>query len=59
MARPTPTSNEIEIKSVDIVVSKADEEGNIEYANPIFYKLSGYNKRELCTPFNFKTSRHA
>ena len=47
MARPTPTSNEIEIKSVDIVVSKADEEGNIEYANPIFYKLSGYNKREL------------
>ena len=47
MARPTPTNNEIEIKSVDIVVSKADEEGNIEYANPIFYKLSGYNKREL------------
>jgi len=47
MERPTPTSNEIEVKSVDIVVSKADEEGNIEYANPIFYKLSGYNKREL------------
>ena len=47
MARPTPTNNEIEIKSVDIVVSKSDEEGNIEYANPIFYKLSGYNKREL------------
>jgi len=47
MARPTPNSNEIEIKSVDIVVSKADEEGNIEYANLIFYKLSGYNKREL------------
>ncbi|CAA6808822.1 MAG: PAS sensor protein [uncultured Sulfurovum sp.] len=47
MARPTPTNNEIEVKSVDIVVSKSDEEGNIEYANPIFYNLSGYNKREL------------
>jgi PAS domain S-box-containing protein len=47
MARPTPTNNEILLKPVDIVVSKADEEGNIEYANPIFYKLSGYNKREL------------
>ena len=47
MARPTPIDNEIILKSVDIVVSKSDEEGNIEYANPIFYKLSGYNKREL------------
>jgi len=47
MARPTPIDNEILLKPVDIVVSKSDEEGNIEYANPIFYKLSGYNKREL------------
>jgi PAS domain S-box-containing protein len=47
MASPTPTTNEIEVKSVDIVVSKSDEEGDIEYANPIFYKLSGYNKKEL------------
>jgi PAS domain S-box-containing protein len=47
MERPTPTSNEIEVKPVDIVVSKADKEGDIEYANPIFYKLSGYNKKEL------------
>ena len=47
MERPTPTNNEIVVKPVDIVVSKADAEGNIEYANPIFYKLSGYNKREL------------
>jgi PAS domain S-box-containing protein len=47
MERPTPNNNEVEVKSVDIVVSKSDDEGNIEYANPIFYKLSGYNKREL------------
>lgn len=47
MERPSPTTNEIEIKPVDIVVSKADAEGDIEYANPIFYKLSGYNKKEL------------
>ena len=47
MERPTPTQNEIEVKPVDIVVSKSDKEGNIEYANPIFYKLSGYSKREL------------
>jgi PAS domain S-box-containing protein len=47
MKRATPNSNEIEVKLVDIVVSKADEDGDIEYANPIFYKLSGYNKKEL------------
>ncbi len=47
MERPTPNNDEIEVKAVDIIVSKSDEEGNIEYANPIFYKLSGYNKREL------------
>jgi PAS domain S-box-containing protein len=47
MSRPTPNDNEIEVKPVDIVVSKADEAGDIEYANPIFYKLSGYNKKEL------------
>ena len=47
MGRPTPTDNEIMLKPVDIVVSKSDEEGNIEYCNPIFIKLSGYNKKEL------------
>ena len=47
MERPTPNNNEIEVKSVDIIVSKSDAQGNIEYANPIFYKLSGYSKREL------------
>ena len=38
---------EIEVKDVDIVVSKSDEEGNITYGNPIFVKLSGYDKNEL------------
>lgn len=47
MARPTPNNNEIEVKPVDIIVSKADEAGDIEYANPIFYKISGYSKKEL------------
>jgi len=47
MSRPKPTDIEIEVKDVDIVVSKADEAGDIEYANPIFYKLSGYTKKEL------------
>jgi len=47
MERPTPNNHEVEVKTVDIVVSKSNKEGHIEYANPIFYKLSGYNKREL------------
>jgi PAS domain S-box-containing protein len=47
MSRPVPTDNEIAVTPVDIVVSKADEEGDIIYANPIFYKLSGYSKKEL------------
>ena len=47
MEKATPNNNEIEVKSIDIVVSKADEDGDIEYANPIFYKLSGYSKKEL------------
>ena len=40
-------NEEIEVKDIDIVVSKADEEGNITYGNPIFVKLSGYSKEEL------------
>ena len=43
----TPTNVEREVKAVDIVVSKADAEGNITYANPIFWKLSGYTQGEL------------
>jgi len=40
-------NNEIKVTPIDIIVSKSDIEGNIEYANRIFFKLSGYNKREL------------
>ncbi len=43
----TPTDVEHEVKTVDIVVSKGDAEGNITYANPIFFKLSGYTQGEL------------
>ncbi len=42
-----PTDIEHEVKSVDIVVSKGDAEGNITYANPIFFKLAGYSQGEL------------
>ncbi len=40
-------NEEVEVKDIDIVVSKADEEGNITYGNPIFVKLSGYSQDEL------------
>jgi PAS domain S-box-containing protein len=43
----TPTDIEHEVKNVDIVVSKGDAEGNITYANPIFFKLAGYTQGEL------------
>jgi len=43
----TPTNVEHEVKTVDIVVSRGDAEGNITYANPIFWKLSGYTQGEL------------
>jgi len=38
---------EIEVTDVDIIVSKSDEKGDITYGNPIFVKLSGYDKDEL------------
>ncbi len=47
MDRPIANNNEIKVTPVDIIVSKTDIMGNIEYANQIFFKLSGYNKREL------------
>lgn len=43
----TPTDVEMEVKMVDMVVSKGDEKGDISYANPIFIKLSGYTQAEL------------
>jgi len=42
-----PTDIEQEVRNVDIVVSKGDAEGNITYANPIFFKLTGYTQGEL------------
>jgi len=42
-----PTDVELEVASVDIIVSKGDEKGDITYANPIFFKLAGYTQAEL------------
>jgi PAS domain S-box-containing protein len=47
MQRPTPTDVEREVTPVDMIVSKADAEGNITYVNPIFMKISGYSQGEL------------
>jgi PAS domain S-box-containing protein len=38
---------EKEITSIDLIVSKADKDGNITYVNPIFIKISGYEHGEL------------
>jgi len=43
----TPTDVEQEVKSVDIIVSKGNEAGDVTYANPIFFKLAGYTQGEL------------
>jgi len=40
-------SREQVVTSVDIIVSKGDEEGTITYANPIFFKVAGYSQVEL------------
>ena len=47
MTRPEPKDVEHEVKSVDLIVSKSDEEGNITYVNPIFIKISGYSQASL------------
>jgi PAS domain S-box-containing protein len=47
MTRPEPTNNEHEVTSIDLIVSKSDEQGNITYANPIFVKISGYSQGSL------------
>lgn len=38
---------EHEVRDIDIIVSKGNEAGDVTYANPIFYKLSGYTQGEL------------
>ena len=35
------TEIEKEVRNIDLIVSKADKEGNITYVNPIFLKISG------------------
>lgn len=43
----TPTNVEHPVTSVDIIVSKGNAEGDITYANPIFFKLAGYTQGEM------------
>jgi PAS domain S-box-containing protein len=43
----TPTDVEREVTSVDIIVSKGNEAGDIVYANPIFFKIAGYSQGEM------------
>ena len=38
---------ETKVTSIDLIVSKSDEEGHITYINPIFTKISGYTQGEL------------
>ena len=38
---------ETTVTNIDLIVSKADIEGNITYVNPIFIKISGYTHGEL------------
>jgi len=40
-------ATEHEVRTIDIIVSKGNEAGDITYANPIFIKLSGYTQGEL------------
>jgi PAS domain S-box-containing protein len=47
MNKPEATDIEHEVKSVDLIVSKSDKEGNITYVNPIFIKISGYSQASL------------
>lgn len=47
MSKPAPTQVEVPVSDIDLIVSKANEAGDIIYFNPIFVKLSGYEKDEL------------
>jgi len=47
MQKIKPTDIEKEVRSVDLIVSKSDKDGNITYTNPIFMKISGYTQGEL------------
>ena len=47
MTKPEPTDVEQKLTSIDLIVSKSDEKGNITYVNPIFIKISGYSQASL------------
>ena len=47
MQKPEAKDIERELTSIDLIVSKSDEKGNITYVNPIFMKISGYTQGEL------------
>jgi PAS domain S-box-containing protein len=40
-------AKERKLTPVDIIISQTDVDGNIIYANPIFYKIAGYSYGEL------------
>lgn len=40
-------NHEHNIREIDIIVSKGNKNGDITYANPIFFKLAGYTQGEL------------
>ena len=41
------TSNEIEVKPTDVIVSATDPRGMLTYANDCFVEISGYTRKEL------------
>lgn len=41
------TSQEVELKDEDFLISRTDLQGKITYANPGFIKISGYSRDEL------------
>jgi len=47
MTKSSKLKKEQVLSSVDIIVSQSDLDGFIIYANPIFYKIAGYNYGEL------------
>jgi len=42
-----PTDKEQEVRDIDVIISKGNIDGDITYANPIFFKLAGYEPAEL------------
>lgn len=45
--RPEPTGREIKLDPNEIIMSKTDKKGIIEYANDYFMQICGYEEHEL------------